>query len=53
VLSVPLQAPEAVHEVVLVEFQVKVAAWPAVRELGVELNDTVGGGVVVVDELDP
>ena len=43
--SVPLQAPEAVQEVALVEFQVRVAAEPAVTDVGVALRLTVGAGV--------
>ena len=42
---VPLQAPEAVHEVALVEDQVKVDPLPLATLVGFALIETVGGGV--------
>ena len=42
---VPLHAPEAVHEVALVEDQVKVDPLPLVTLVGLALMDTLGGGV--------
>lgn len=42
--SVPLQVPEAVQEVALVEDQVSVELWPAVTEVGEALKATVGTG---------
>ena len=42
---VPVQAPEAVHEVALVEDQVKVDPLPLVTLVGLALMDTPGGGV--------
>ena len=41
----PLQAPEAVHEVALVEDQVKVEPLPLATLVGFALIETVGGGV--------
>jgi hypothetical protein len=40
----PLQEPEAVHEVALVLFQVRIEAWPALRLFGVADMETVGAG---------
>ena len=45
VAFVPVQAPEAVHDVAFVVLQVNVAALPAVIEVGEALSETVGGGV--------
>ena len=45
--SVPLQAPEAVHEVALVEDHVKVDPLPLATLVGLALIDTVGEAVVV------
>jgi len=45
--SVPLQAPEAVHEVALVEDHVKVDPLPLATLVGLALIDTVGGAVAV------
>ena len=43
---VPLQAPEAVQELALVEVQVSVALWPTEMSVGLALRFTVGiGGV--------
>lgn len=42
VALVPLQAPEAVHDVVLVELQVRVEAEPEVTEVGEAERETVG-----------
>ena len=47
----PLQPPEAVHEVVLVELQVRVALCPAVMLVGLAESETVGVGVGVVAAL--
>ena len=44
---VPLQAPEAVQAVALVEFQVRTEAEPALTDVGVALRETVGAGVGV------
>ena len=44
----PLQPPLAVHEVALVELQVKVAACPTVIVAGATVIVTVGAGVVTV-----
>ncbi|HXI75522.1 MAG TPA: hypothetical protein VNH21_00195 [Steroidobacteraceae bacterium] len=41
----PLQAPEAVHEVALVEDQVKVEPLPLDTLVGFALIETVGGGM--------
>ena len=41
----PLQEPEALQELALVEFQVRVLAVPAVTELGEADRVTVGAGV--------
>jgi hypothetical protein len=41
----PLQAPEAVHEVALVEDQVKVEPLPLATLVGFALIETVGAGV--------
>ena len=43
VAKLPDQAPEAAHEVVLVDDQVRVAALPLVTVLGLALRVTVGG----------
>jgi hypothetical protein len=45
--SVPLQAPEAAHEVALVEDHVKVDPLPLATLVGLALIDTVGEAVVV------
>jgi hypothetical protein len=45
--SVPLQAPEAVHEVALVEDHVNVDPLPLATLVGLALIDTVGEFVVV------
>ncbi len=42
---VPVQLPEAVHEVALVEDQVTVETLPEVMLVGLAENATVGGGV--------
>ena len=45
---VPLQpAPEAVHEVALVELQVRVDAAPLATDVGFAVNVTVGTGTTV------
>jgi hypothetical protein len=43
----PLQPPEAVHEVALVELHVNVAAPPAATTVGAAVNVTVGMGIIV------
>ena len=50
--SLPDQAPEAVHEVALVEDQVSVAALPLVSVLGLTLSVSVGVGEVTVTVAD-
>jgi len=45
VAFVPVQPPEAVHEVTLVEDQVTVEILPEVMLVGLAENATVGGGV--------
>ena len=42
---VPVQLPEAVHEVALVEDQVTIETLPEVMLVGLAENATVGGGV--------
>ena len=49
---VPDQAPEAVHEVALVEDQVKVAALPLATVLGLAVKLTVAAGGVTVTVVD-
>ena len=44
VALVPVQLPEAVHEVALVEDQVTVETWPVVIRVGLAEIVTVGGG---------
>ncbi len=46
IASVPLQPPEAVHEVALVDDQLSIDAAPLVTVLGVAASVTVGAGVV-------
>ena len=46
VAFVPVQPPEAVHEVALVEDQVTVETLPEVMLVGLAENDTVGGGIL-------
>ena len=41
----PDQAPEAVHDVALVDDQVRVLEAPLVIEVGLALSETVGAGV--------
>ena len=43
----PLQPPEAVHEVALVEFHVNVEALPLATEVGFAVNVTVGAGATL------
>ena len=43
----PLQPPVAVHEVALVELQVRVDAVPLATEVGFAVNVTVGAGTTV------
>ena len=47
VLSLPLHAPEAVHEFALVADQVRVALWPKVILAGSTPMVTVGAGTPV------
>ena len=44
VAFVPVQLPEAVHEVALVEDQVTIETWPAVMLVGLAEIATVGAG---------
>jgi hypothetical protein len=44
---VPLQPPEAVHEVALVEFQVSVEAAPLTTAVGFAVSVAVGTGAMV------
>jgi hypothetical protein len=44
---VPLQPPEAVQDVALVELQVSVEAAPLATEVGFAVNVTVGAGTTV------
>ena len=48
----PDQAPEATHEVALVEDQLRFEALPLVTVLGLALRLTVGAGVVTVTVVD-
>ena len=50
--SLPDQAPEATHEVALVDDQVRFEALPLVTVLGLALRLTVGAGVVTVTVVD-
>jgi hypothetical protein len=52
VALVPLQPPEAVHDVALVEDHDSVAAPPLTTEVGFALKDRVGAGVVTVTVTD-
>jgi hypothetical protein len=49
---VPDQPPEAVHEVALVELQLRVDALPLARLVGLALNVTVGVGAVTLTVAD-
>lgn len=46
--SLPLQAPDALQAVALVELQVSVLDWPAFTVVGEALRANVGGVVTVV-----
>ena len=48
VAFVPVQSPEAVHEVALVEDHVSTEDWPEVTEVGFAERATVGGETVTV-----
>jgi hypothetical protein len=50
--SLPDHAPEAVHEVALVEDQVSVVALPLATVLGLALSVSVGAGDVTVTVAD-
>lgn len=52
VATEPLQAPEAVQEVALVEVQIKVDALPLLTLVGLALKDTVGTGAETVTVAD-
>ena len=52
VASLPDQAPEATHEVALVDDQVRFEALPLVTVLGLALRLTVGAAVVTVTVVD-
>ncbi len=47
VALVPLQPPEAVHEVALVELQVKVDALPLATDVGFAASATVAAGTTL------
>ena len=49
---VPLQPPEAVHEVAFVELHVKVLLPPLLTLVGDADNDTTGAGVDVVTDTE-
>ncbi len=49
---VPVQAPEAVHEVALVEDQVSVESAPFAIDAGFAVSDTVGTGGATVTNAD-
>jgi hypothetical protein len=51
--NVPLQPPEAVHDVALVELQVSVEDPALTTELGLAASEAVGGGGLVVTGADP
>jgi len=53
VASAPLQPPEALQEVALVELQVRVAAAPLVTVVGDAVIDAVGAGGAVVTGTEP
>ena len=54
VANVPLQPPEAVQEVALVELQVNVDAAPLSTAVGAAVSDPVGSGeTAAVGDLDP
>jgi hypothetical protein len=48
VACAPFQPPDAVHEVALVELQLRAAALPLVTLIGFALSVTAGAGVVPV-----
>ena len=52
VALVPLQLPDAVHDVALVETQVSVLLAPLLIEVGAAVSVTVGAGVVLVMETE-
>jgi hypothetical protein len=47
VALLPLQLPDAVHEVAFVELQVNVDAAPLATDVGFAVNVTVGAGTTV------
>ena len=49
VALVPLQPPEAVHEVALVELHISVEAAPRVTEVGLAASVTVAAGTTVTE----
>lgn len=49
VASVPVQAPEAVHDVAFVELQLIVEAVPAAMLVGDALSDTFGGAAATLE----
>jgi hypothetical protein len=51
--NAPVQPPEALHAVALVELQVNVAAAPLLTAVGTALIDAVGGGGAAVSGTDP
>ena len=52
VASLPDQAPDATHEVALVEVQDRVEALPLVTVLGLALRATIGAGELTVTVAD-
>ena len=48
VALVPLQLPDAVHDVALVDAHVKTLLAPLLTEVGAAVSVTVGAGVVLV-----
>ncbi len=50
--TAPLQPPEAVHAVALVELQVKLEIAPLVTVVGIAASVTVGAGVVTTTSAD-
>jgi hypothetical protein len=49
--SVPLQSPEAVHALALIELQLRVAPLPIGTSVGVAINCALGGAFTVMATL--